>query len=60
MKFLSLQILVTEANHQIDSELREKVKYLLEISSGKLKWTEVYSEIIQWLKENVPIVTYLL
>ncbi|VDP59395.1 unnamed protein product [Schistosoma mattheei] len=54
------KILLTEANHQIDPELRQKVKYLFEISSEKPKWTEVYSAIIQWLKENVPIVTHSL
>ncbi|CAH8474229.1 unnamed protein product [Schistosoma curassoni] len=52
------KILLTEANNQIDPELREKVIYLFEISSEKPKWTEVYSAIIQWLKENVPIVTH--
>ncbi|CAH8450688.1 unnamed protein product [Schistosoma bovis] len=51
------KILLTEANNQIDPEHREKLKYLFEISSGKRTWTEVYSAIIQWLKENVPIVT---
>ncbi|CAH8469819.1 unnamed protein product [Schistosoma intercalatum] len=54
------KILPTEANHQMDPELREKVKYLFEISSEKLKWTEVYSAIIQWLKESVSIVTHSL
>ncbi|CAH8450027.1 unnamed protein product [Schistosoma bovis] len=54
------KILLTEANNQIDPELREKLKYLFEISSEKPKWTEVYSAIIQWLKENVPIVTHSL
>ncbi|CAH8450705.1 unnamed protein product [Schistosoma bovis] len=54
------KILPTEANHQMDPELREKVKYLFEISSEKPKWTEVYSAIIQWLKESVSIVTHSL
>ncbi|CAH8476956.1 unnamed protein product [Schistosoma haematobium] len=54
------KILLAEANNQIDPELQEKVKYLFEISSEKPKWTEVYSAIIQWLKENVPIVTHSL
>ncbi|KAH9595932.1 hypothetical protein MS3_00001796 [Schistosoma haematobium] len=54
------KILLTEANNQIDPELREKLKYLFEISSGKRTWTEVYSAIIQWLKKNIPIVTHSL
>ncbi|VDP47639.1 unnamed protein product [Schistosoma margrebowiei] len=54
------KILVTEASNQIDPELQEQVKYLFEISSEKSKWIEVYSDIIQWLKENVPKFAYSL
>ncbi|CAH8473603.1 unnamed protein product [Schistosoma margrebowiei] len=54
------KILVTEANHQIDPELRKKIDYLIHISREKLKWTENYSDvIIQWLNENIPVFTFL-
>ncbi|CAH8474368.1 unnamed protein product [Schistosoma curassoni] len=54
------KIHVTEANHQIDPELRKTIDYLIQISREKLKWTENYSDvIIQWLNENSPVFTYL-
>ncbi|CAH8475302.1 unnamed protein product [Schistosoma haematobium] len=54
------KIHVTEANHQIDPELRKTIDYLIQISREKLKWTENYSDIIiQWLNENIPVFTYL-
>ncbi|CAH8469708.1 unnamed protein product [Schistosoma intercalatum] len=54
------KIHVTEANHQIDPELRKTIDYLIQISREKLKWTENYSDIIvRWLNENIPVFTYL-
>ncbi|CAH8454237.1 unnamed protein product [Schistosoma rodhaini] len=55
------KILVTEDSDQIDPELQKKIEKLLQKTRKKKKWTEDFSDvIIQWLYENVPVVTHLL